>query len=84
MNPELSSEQASDLRYLDPKVPLLFQPSWANTLSQLFNKPVWRSVVGRLPVPEGVFAQATYVGMDVQAGPNVDIVGDAHRFASYL
>ena len=25
-----------------------------------------------------------YVGMDVQAGPNVDIVGDAHRLSSYF
>ena len=94
MNPELSSEQASDLRYLDPKVPLsgnFSHLNWANTLSQLFNKPGLRvleigsrEVTGPSKARKQLFAQATYVGMDVQAGPNVDIVGDAHRLSSYF
>jgi len=30
------------------------------------------------------FRQAEYIGFDYFAGPNVDVVGDAHRLASYF
>jgi hypothetical protein len=30
------------------------------------------------------FAKAEYVGFDYYAGPNVDVVGDAHRLSSYF
>ncbi len=60
-------------------------------LSAQYNRPDARvlEIGSRIVRKEGTsyrsaFSNATYVGFDVLPGPNVDIVGDAHRLSSYF
>jgi SAM-dependent methyltransferase len=83
----------SDARYLDPQVPMSRVASHSNFLTfleQVGNKPGMRileigsrEVTGRSDARRR-FANAEYVGFDFYAGPNVDVVGDAHRLSRYF
>lgn len=82
-----------DHKLLDPQVPLSKVASHANYMNYLEregNKPGFRILeIGSREVT-GVsearqrFSRAEYVGFDFYAGPNVDVVGDAHKLASYF
>ena len=62
---------------------------WADKLAGSFNKPGIRVLeIGSRNVTginlRARFSEATYVGFDVYPGENVDVVGDAHKLASYF
>jgi SAM-dependent methyltransferase len=79
----------ADPRYLDPNVPI----SKLNHLQYLTNignrKGIRileigsREVTGKSDARER-FSNAEYVGFDFHPGPNVDVVGDAHRLSQYF
>ena len=63
--------------------------AWIDILSERFDKPGLRVLeVGSRNVTGANFrhrfAQAEYVGFDLYAGENVDVVGDAHRLSHYF
>jgi SAM-dependent methyltransferase len=79
----------ADCKYLDPQVPI----SKLNHLQYLANignrKGIRileigsREVTGKSDARER-FSNAEYVGFDFHPGPNVDVVGDAHRLSQYF
>ena len=87
------SQADIDAKFLHADVPLSTTVShlkWVGHLVGLFNKPGMRvleigsrEVTGKSNVRER-FADAQYVGFDLYAGRNVDVVGDAHKLASYF
>jgi len=87
------SQADIDAKFLHADVPLSTTVShlqWVSHLVGLFNKPGMRvleigsrEVTGKSNVRER-FADAQYVGFDLYAGRNVDVVGDAHKLASYF
>lgn len=89
----LRLESRYDHKYVPPDVPtprLVAASQWRDHLAQLANKPGFRilelgsrEVTGESDARQR-FSQATYVGFDYYAGPNVDVVGDAHRLSSYF
>lgn len=82
-----------DHRYLDRQVPFAKLGSHGNYLeylAQAGNQPGMsvlevgsREVTGRSLAREK-FNQARYIGFDYYAGPNVDVVGDAHRLSDHF
>ena len=83
----------SDVKYLDPNVPLAKLASHSNYmeyLTEFGNKEGLRILeVGSREVTGASgartkFARAEYVGFDYYPGPNVDVVGDAHRLSEYF
>ena len=63
---------------------------WQKHLYALGNKPGMRilevgsrEVTGRSRAREE-FSAADYVGFDYYEGPNVDVVGDAHKLSTYF
>jgi hypothetical protein len=82
-----------DKHYLSPDVPLSIAVShqnWMGHLAKLANGPGMRilelgsrEVTGKSSARAN-FANAEYVGFDYYAGPNVDVVGDAHKLSSYF
>jgi SAM-dependent methyltransferase len=68
---------------------LVGHTQWLDFLVQRFNSPGMRvlEVGSRVVTGESVrprFGDATYVGFDIMAGENVDVVGDAHRLTTYF
>lgn len=62
---------------------------WITYLSSHFNRPGMRVLeIGSRNVTgtnlRSRFSKAEYVGFDLYAGENVDVVGDAHRLTSYF
>lgn len=89
----LRARSRSDERFLDPAVPLSRSISHLNYLDRLVseaNKSGYRILeigsreVTGASVARQRFSQAEYVGFDYYAGPNVDVVGDAHRLSSHF
>jgi SAM-dependent methyltransferase len=79
----------ADRQFLDPEVPLS-NVSAHEAMMSTFNQPGMRilelgsrEVTGASDARQR-FAKAEYVGFDYYAGPNVDVVGDAHRLLSYF
>jgi SAM-dependent methyltransferase len=79
----------ADRRYLDPKVPIS-QRDYLQYLTEVGNlKGVRILEIGSREVT-GIsdarkrFSNAEYVGFDILAGPNVDVVGDAHKLSQYF
>jgi len=82
-----------DANFLHRDVPLSSITShlrWRNHLMGLFNRPGMsvleigsREVTGKSMAREA-FGNARYVGFDFYPGRNVDVVGDAHKLASYF
>ncbi len=82
-----------DHKYLDPSVPfstLTGHLGYLDYLAHVGNhKGVRilevgsREVTGRSDARKR-FSNAEYVGFDFYAGPNVDVVGDAHQLSSYF
>lgn len=80
-----------DRRYLAPDVPapvLTGHKGFPARVVEAGNRPGFRvleigsrEVTGRYRLRE-MLDQATYVGFDYYPGPNVDVVGDAHRLSS--
>jgi len=79
-----------DRWYLDKHVPLIDHHSSYAALITDYNRPGMRVLeVGSREVTgksnaRNSFGQAEYVGFDYFPGVNVDVVGDAHRLASYF
>jgi len=76
---------------LDIQAPRMVGHSqWGEYLSSRFNKPGLRVLeIGSREVTgpaagRKLFSKAEYTGFDYYAGPNVDIVGDAHKLSSYF
>jgi SAM-dependent methyltransferase len=82
-----------DNRYLNKDVhapKIVGHPQWVDYIYKIGNKPGMRilevgsrEVTGSSNAREK-FSQAEYVGFDYYAGPNVDVVGDAHKLSSYF
>lgn len=86
-------ENRFDRGYLNPEVPmsnLVNHSKWGDYLYSIGNKKGMRILeVGSREVTGNStarqkFDKAEYVGFDYYAGPNVDVVGDAHQLASYF
>ena len=83
----------SDSLYLDKDAPmskLISHEKFLAHLVEIGNKPGMRilevgsrEVTGRSKARE-LFDKAEYIGMDYYEGPNVDIVGDAHKLSEYF
>ena len=82
-----------DRLYLDPAVPLIKNFDHQrdlNHLSLLFNKQGIRVLeIGSREVTgksnaRRLFNNADYTGFDYYSGPNVDVVGDAHKLSEYF
>jgi SAM-dependent methyltransferase len=83
----------ADRRYLDPRVPISTIASHSNWLRYLTNignrKGIRileigsREVTGKSDARQR-FSNAEYVGFDFYPGPNVDVVGDAHKLSQYF
>ncbi len=79
----------ADRRYLDPKVPIS-RIDHLEYLTKIGNRKGTRileigsrEVTGKSDARER-FSDAEYVGFDFHPGPNVDVVGDAHRLSQYF
>jgi SAM-dependent methyltransferase len=82
-----------DRRYLDPNVPLSRLVAHHNCMQYLADignheglkilEIGSREVTGKSDARQR-FAKAKYVGFDYYPGPNVDIVGDAHKLSQYF
>lgn len=64
---------------------------WFEIIAKKYNKPGMRilEIGSREVTPRSVsrskrFDQAEYVGFDFYDGPNVDVVGDAHKLSTYF
>ncbi|MBC7955406.1 MAG: methyltransferase domain-containing protein [Cytophagales bacterium] len=88
-----ASRFKSDAKQLDPNVPLAKIASHSNYLKHLAeigNKEGMRILeIGSREVTGASdarkrFARAEYVGFDYYPGPNVDVVGDAHKLSEYF
>ncbi len=86
-------ESRFDGLFLAKDVPLstiVSHQKWQAYLYEIGNKPGMRILeIGSREVTgaseaRSKFSRATYVGFDYYAGENVDVVGDAHRLASYF
>jgi Methyltransferase domain len=83
---------AFPFRFMAPKIPNspnISHAKWPAYLSNKFNKPGCRILeVGSRVVTganhRNLFDKADYIGFDFYAGPNVDVVGDAHRLSTYF
>jgi SAM-dependent methyltransferase len=78
-----------DRRYLDENVPMIDHHARFKSLIIDHNRPGMRVLeIGSRDVtgnrPGRHFSRAEYVGFDYFAGPNVDVVGDAHRLSSFF
>ena len=83
----------ADHKYLDPKVPLsrlVGHSKYLEYLRDCGNRKGMRileigsrEVTGKSDARKR-FANADYVGFDFYPGPNVDVVGDAHRLSQYF
>lgn len=83
----------SDKKFLAKDVPIstiVSHQQWQEYLYKMGNKPGMRVLeIGSREVTgtsnaRKRFAQADYVGFDYYSGNNVDIVGDAHKLATYF
>ncbi len=82
-----------DRKYLDPNVPvarLVSHSNYLNYLSEIGNHKGFkileigsREVTGKSEA-RTKFSNADYVGFDYYSGPNVDVVGDAHKLSQYF
>jgi hypothetical protein len=82
-----------DRSFLDPDVPLsklASHTSYLQYLTGIGNRPGIRileigsrEVTGKSDARQR-FANAEYVGFDFYPGPNVDVVGDAHKLSRYF
>lgn len=90
--PENPGTESNDSAYLHPDVPLAkvtHHEQWIETLAGLCNKPGKRVLEVGSRVVTGSnfrsrFDQAEYTGFDYHPGPNVDVVGDAHKLSSFF
>jgi SAM-dependent methyltransferase len=86
-------ESRFDHEYLHGDVPLsktIAFGIWQVELLATFNRPGTRvleigsrEVTGQSPFRQAL-GKVEYVGFDYYGGPNVDVVGDAHRLSSYF
>jgi SAM-dependent methyltransferase len=86
--PPFGVASGRDLDYLDPSIPtrvIASHTTWPDYLVPLLNRPGLRvlEIGSRAVNSNGVFRRAfpqcDYVGVDLHAGMNVDVVGDVHR-----
>jgi len=86
-------ESRFDKEFLAPDVPMsriVSHQQWQKYLYEIGNKPGMRVLeIGSREVTgasnaRNEFAKAEYVGFDYYPGDNVDVVGDAHKLASYF
>jgi SAM-dependent methyltransferase len=86
-------ESKFDNYFLAPDVPMsgkIAHQKWQRYLYEIGNKKGMRileigsrEVTGKSNAREE-FSDATYIGFDFYPGSNVDVVGDAHKLASYF
>jgi len=86
-------ESRFDKYFLADDVPMsemVSHQKWFNHLVDISNKPGLRVLevgsreVTNPPNYRERFTEAEYVGFDLYAGKNVDVVGDAHRLSTYF
>ena len=88
----LDSKNNEDEKYLHADAPMPHitrHPDWTMFMSKTYNKEGMkileigsRAVTGF--IPRKFFPLANYVGFDIIAGENVDVIGDAHKLSSYF
>ena len=92
-NPFLLLRAFRDRRFLNKDVHAPKQvghSQWVEYIYKIGNKPGLRILeVGSREVTgtsnaRNRLSKAEYVGFDYYAGPNVDVVGDAHKLSSYF
>lgn len=80
----------NDKRYLHPDVPLSSDTYHMDYLIKFGNHPgkkileVGSREVTGVSNARKAFSDAEYVGFDYYPGPNVDVVGDAHKLSQYF
>lgn len=83
----------TEVGYLDPDVPvarIVDHSNWLTHLAGIGNKQGMRVLeigsreVTGISVARNRFSNAEYTGFDFYPGPNVDVVGDAHKLTQYF
>ncbi len=91
--PPWGEASKKDLKYIDPTIPgrpLAGHTNWGKYLCPLLNRKglkileIGSRAVNTNAVMRNAFHKSDYTGFDFHPGPNVDVVGDAHKLTTYF